>query len=80
MNRTTIMLPPDLKIRAADEASRRGISLGELIRRSLELNLARERTAAGAVDPLFADTELFDGPTPDDLAENHDKYLYGDDA
>ncbi len=33
-------------------------------------------TASATRDPFFADTDFFDGPTPPDLAQNHDKYLY----
>ncbi|MCP4680053.1 MAG: hypothetical protein GY854_32090 [Deltaproteobacteria bacterium] len=79
MNRTTIMLPPELKIRAVEEAGRRGISLGELVRQSLEGQLIRAEQEKGVQDPLFAETELFCEPTPRDLADNHDDYLYGDD-
>ena len=36
MKRTTVMIPEDLKIRAAKRANAVGISLGEFIRESLE--------------------------------------------
>ena len=39
MDRTTIMLPPDLKIRASNQAKKMGISLGKLIRDALEKSL-----------------------------------------
>lgn len=29
-----------------------------------------------AIDPLFSDQKRFTGPTPPDLAANHDGYLY----
>jgi hypothetical protein len=32
----------------------------------------------GVDDPLVADGAVFDGPLPDDLAQNHDRYLYGE--
>ena len=35
MKRTTVMLPPELKARAMRSARERGISFGELLRRSL---------------------------------------------
>ena len=73
MQRTTIMLPPDLVSRAKKQAKSEGISLGELIRRSMSDRL-KKKTAA---DPLF-DLPVFEGGTPEDLAENHDKYLYGE--
>ena len=30
------------------------------------------------LDPLFANYQPYTGTTPDDLAQNHDDYLYGD--
>ena len=76
MQRTTIMLPRDLKQRAAREASSRGVSLGELIREALTRLLRAEPSAAGQ-DPLIADTAIYEGPGPDDTAERHDDLLYG---
>ena len=75
MNRTTIMLPPELKRRALARADARGISLAELIRQCLEAEVreARERPAE---DPLFADRVVYQGETPADLARRHDDYLY----
>lgn len=71
------MLPADLKRRAEERARDAGISLGELIRRSLSLTVD-----AAAVDhrhdPLFADHTAYDGPCPDDVAAEHDAHLYGD--
>lgn len=72
MKRTTIMLPEALRRRAAFRARQRGISLGELIRDSLDAALPG---VAYAQDPLFEDA-IFDGPAPRDLSANHDKYLY----
>jgi hypothetical protein len=76
MIRTTVMLPIDLKRRARALAQRSGISLGELIRESLEAAL---RGDAGEVrdDPLFSDTATYDGPIVADLSTRHDDYLYG---
>ena len=71
MKRTTIMLPEALRRRAASRAKQRGISLGELIRTSLDTALP----AASEEDPLFEDV-IFDGPAPRDLAAKHDQYLY----
>ena len=76
MQRTTIMLPRDLKQRAAREARACGISLGELIREAVSRLLRSERDAAGE-DPLIGDTAVYDGPGPDDTAERHDDLLYG---
>jgi hypothetical protein len=73
MKRTTVMLPERLRAQAKEQARRLGVSFGELIRRSLEAMLG----GAKADDPLLADDEVFDGPTPDDLAADPDRYLYG---
>jgi len=76
MQRTTIMLPRDLKQRAAREARSRGVSLGELIREALQSLLRADHDAAGQ-DPLIADSAVYEGPGPDDTAERHDDLLYG---
>jgi len=70
------MLPRELKQRAAQEARARGVSLGELIRESLNALLRRD-TAAAANDPLIADRAVFEGPIPADTSERHDELLYG---
>lgn len=74
MNRTTIMLPEKLKSRAAEEASNRGVSLGELIRKALQELLTDPLDFEG--DSFFADTARFTGDAPTDLAADHDRYLY----
>jgi len=74
MTRTTIMLPTSLKSRAARQARNEGISLGELIRDSVEKRLAAKQTVRQE-DPLFADDETFKDDWPADVSENHDKYL-----
>ncbi len=77
MKRTTVMIPEDLKIRAAKRANSVGVSLGGFIRESLEKALKSE--VAGTLDdPFLSDNAIFEGDTPLDLAQNHDKYLYGD--
>jgi hypothetical protein len=76
MQRTTIMLPRDLKQRAAREARSRGVSLGELIREALASLLRSDPEAAG-VDPMIGDTAVYDGPVPADTSERHDEQLYG---
>jgi hypothetical protein len=72
------MLPVDLKQRASSLAERLGISLGELIRRSLEGAL---RGNAGEVreDPFFEDRAVYAGPAPPNLSADHDDFLYGED-
>ena len=72
MKRTTNMLPQALRRRAASRVEQRGISLGELIRDSLDAALPG---GSYEQDPLFEDV-VFDGPAPRDPFSNHDKYLY----
>jgi hypothetical protein len=76
MYRTTIMLPRDLKERAAREARARGISLGELIREALAALIRRDNESS-ADDPLIADSTVCNGPIPANTAERHDDLLYG---
>jgi hypothetical protein len=78
MKRTTIMLPEDVKARAERRAKRLGISLAQLIRNSLELLLG-DRVPGPGEDPFFADTAVYAGRAPKDLAASHDRFLYGDD-
>lgn len=77
MKRTTIMLPLDLKTRAARAAQERGISFGELVRRSLRSAIEAPPNRSDYSDPLYADSVVYDGDTPADLASAHDGYLYG---
>jgi hypothetical protein len=69
------MLPAGLRARAIARARQLGISMGEFIRRSMESMLADSEEVGD--DPLVADHAVFDGPLPDDVALNHDRYLYG---
>ena len=77
MRRTTIMIPDDLKIRAARQANAIGLSLGGFIREALEKALKSDNTGK-LDDPFLADNAVHEGDTEVDLAQNHDKYLYGD--
>ncbi len=77
MKRTTVMIPEDLKIRAAKRANAVGISLGEFIRESLEKAL-KSNPAGFLDDPFLNDNAVFGGDTPVDLALDHNKYLYED--
>ena len=43
MKRTTVMLPEDLKLKAEKRAEKMGISLGELIRLSLETQVRKKQ-------------------------------------
>ena len=77
MHRTTIMLPEDLKSQAVEYARECGLSLGEVIRESLE-NWLKSKNQRTACDPLFHNVSVYDGPAPEDYSINHDKYLYGE--
>jgi hypothetical protein len=79
MTRTTLMLPADLKARSERRAREIGISMGELVRRSL-VRLLDETAAPASDDALYADAVVSAAETPRDLAERHDDYLYGDPA
>lgn len=76
MHRTTIMLPEELRNRAMKKAAEMGVSLGELIRDSLDRLLRPSEHSAGD-DPLFSDDAVFTGESPEDLAAEHDRHLYG---
>jgi hypothetical protein len=73
MQRTTIMLPPDLRRKADREAKALGISLSELIRRRLAGNVESKTEER----PRFFDRKPWQGAGPSDIAANHDQYLYG---
>ena len=61
MERTTLMLPPALRERAARLAKGRQQSLGELIRELLERELAGERETPTTIDPIYADQVVWHG-------------------
>ena len=79
LKRTTVMLPEDLRRRAFVRARERGVSLGELIRESLDAAVPAY-SPARAADPLFTDSAVFAGKAPKDISASHDRYLYGEDA
>lgn len=70
------MLPHELKARAERQAREQGVSLGELIRRSLERALARPSTIAE--DPVFDDDATWAGEVPESYVADHDEHLYGE--
>ncbi len=78
MQRTTILLPADLKAKALRRAREQGISLDEFLRRALEAALAGPGETPIKADPLFSDVSVYEGPVPADLAVHHDDYLYGE--
>ncbi len=74
MQRTTIMLPPVLKTRAAQRARKMGLSMGQFIRHSMEQALEGEaRPAEGTI----FEPDVYAGPCPSDVSANVDEYLYG---
>ncbi len=77
MERTTIMLPHELRLKANHYASKHHLSLGSLIRKSLEKIVAEESADR---DPFFADQVVYLGEAPEDGAHNHDDYLYGEES
>jgi hypothetical protein len=79
MHRTTVMLPEALKRAAQAHASQRGISLGELLRESLEQRL-KDQPADRSRDPLFLDRAIHTDAGPTDTAERHDEHLYDNDS
>lgn len=56
---------------------KKGISLGELIRNAIAVNLNQSQESGSDDDPLFSDKEIFTGDVPTDLSVHHDDYLYG---
>ena len=78
MERTTIMLPPELKSKAAKYSELRGISLGQLIREALEKEVAQEAAIDYEADSFFSDNAVFHGDAPVDLSLRHDHYLYSE--
>ncbi|HEY0512084.1 MAG TPA: CopG family transcriptional regulator [Thermoanaerobaculia bacterium] len=77
MTTLTIPFPDDLKEEAERTAAERGTSLEEFVRETVERRLKR-LALPWSEDPFFADKEVYEGPTPADLVERHDDYLYGD--
>lgn len=77
MHRTTIMLPAGLKNRAQLFATKKGVSVGELIRESLEETLYQAKRKQKS-DSFFDDAHFFQGDIPKDLSAKLDEYLYGD--
>jgi len=78
MQKTTVLIPADLKSTAQRYARQHGMSLGDLIRESLRQHLQKETDGSRAGDPLFADQAVYEDDAPEDLVENHDQYLYDD--
>ena len=75
MDRTTVVLPPDLKFQAQRLAHQKRISLAELIRDALKAQIEKQSEHKGS-ELFFKDRHFFEGPAPSDLSEKHDDYLY----
>jgi hypothetical protein len=71
MQRTTILLPSDLRRRADREAKALGISLSELIRRRLTGN----EVAGKTIIPRFFSRQPWVGSVSSHTAANHDAYV-----
>ena len=78
MDRTTIMLTPELKIRIGHRAKKLKISMGQYIRDVLTKSLDNEDSPEKSEDLLYQDNEVFEGKTPDNLVSEHDAFLYGE--
>lgn len=76
MHRTTVMLPENLKRRASERAKQMHVSLGEFLRIAAESYLEREERA-DATDPLLGSEYVIPDPSPAQVSENVDRYLYG---
>jgi hypothetical protein len=75
IQRTTLVLPEPLKTLAMRRSKKLGISLAKFVRQALEEAL--QKTASlEEKDSLLADSEVYRGAAPNDLSQNHDKYLY----
>jgi len=77
MTNVTIPLPDDLKELAERNAEKRGISLEEFLRETVERRL-KQLESPWDEDPFFKDNLAYDGPVPPDSSERHDDYIYGD--
>jgi len=77
-DRTTIVLPPGLKQRAAARARSQKISFAEFVRQAVyqAVREPERRARRRALDPIFQDVPVYDGPGPSDVSANVDKYLY----
>jgi hypothetical protein len=69
------MLPDELRGLLAEQAHRRGISAGALIRKALMRELAQ---GGSGPDAFLNDPRVAGGSTPKNVAEKHDAYLYGE--
>ncbi len=76
MHRTTILLPESIRLKAIRYAQKQGISLGELIRTSLEMRMSSNGQIINATDIFMNDKRVYSEKIPKDLSKQHDNYLY----
>jgi hypothetical protein len=77
-DRTTIVMPLDLKERAVQPARKQKISFGELVRRAVEQHLAAQAKRRGKQktgDPFWDNWVAFDDKGPTDMSARIDYYL-----
>jgi len=72
MTDITFQISNDLREKLAQAAHHQGMSIDAFVQICLSAVVEKKR------DTLFSDTATYCGDTPDDLAEKHDDYLYGD--
>ncbi len=83
MQRTTIILPEQLRRRTLEKARAEGISFAEFVRRAVELAVneppsrASQRKRLAAIEAMRAFREDTPSGGPADLAINIDEYVYG---
>ncbi|MCA1743776.1 MAG: hypothetical protein ABR542_07625 [Desulfonatronovibrio sp.] len=76
MQRTTVMIPKELKAQAVRCAEMTGVSLGQLIRDSLQKEIEHAQTQVHSQDSFFEDKEIYEGEAPLDSSVDHDNYIY----
>lgn len=74
MDRTTIMIPHPLKIKAMKAAESKGISFATLVRTALEIYCSNKNNTNN--DLFFLDNNYYSGDIASDLSSHHDDYLY----
>ena len=77
-DRTTIVMPPELKERALRRAREQKISFGEFVRRAVEHQLLAPRRGGRAKtgDSYLDNIVTFDDGGPTDMSTRVDDYLY----
>lgn len=76
MQRTTIILPQQLRLKLRQEAQNKKQSFGMLVRTILERYVAA-RHSPFEKDSFFSSHTVFHDDAASDVALRHDEYLYG---